>query len=74
MKLCGYMKPLSPLRKSYSLDWQWNAFNGTDICSSSSARWRFQEWVEAGVFEVFWIQGLLSAALRTSKATGQRRR
>jgi transposase len=41
---------------------QWNALNGTGICSSSSAHRRFQEWVEAGVFEEFWMHGLLSAA------------
>lgn len=38
---------------------QWNALNGTGICSSSSAHRRFQEWVAAGVFEEFWRQGLL---------------
>ena len=38
---------------------QWNALNATDICSSSSAHRRFLEWVEAGVFELMWIQGLL---------------
>lgn len=41
---------------------QWNALNGTGICSSSSAHRRFQEWVDAGVFEAFWQLGLLSAA------------
>ena len=41
---------------------QWNALNGTGICSSSSAHRRFQEWAEAGVFEEFWMHGLLSAA------------
>lgn len=29
---------------------QWNALNGTGICSSSSAHRRFQEWQAAGVF------------------------
>lgn len=44
---------------------QWNALNGTGICSSSSAHRRFQEWVDAGVFEEFWMLGLLNArALR----------
>jgi transposase len=38
---------------------QWNALNATGICSSSSAHRRFLEWSEAGVFEQFWIQGLL---------------
>ena len=39
---------------------QWNALNGTGICSSSSAHRRFQEWSEAGVFEQFWRLGLLA--------------
>lgn len=39
---------------------QWNALNGTGICTSSSAHRRFQEWVEAGVFAEFWRQGLLA--------------
>lgn len=39
---------------------QWNALNATGICSSSSAHRRFQEWVEAGVFEAFWREGLLA--------------
>ena len=39
---------------------QWNALNGTGICSSSSAHRRFQEWTEAGVFEAFWRAGLLA--------------
>lgn len=30
----------------------------TGICSSSSAHRCFQEWVEAGVFEAFWREGL----------------
>lgn len=38
---------------------QWNALNATGICSSSSAHRRFVEWVEAGVFERFWREGLL---------------
>jgi transposase len=38
---------------------QWNALNGTGICSSSSAHRRFQEWVKAGVFLSFWKSGLL---------------
>jgi transposase len=38
---------------------QWNALNATGICSSSSAHRRFREWVEAGVFERFWQEGLL---------------
>jgi transposase len=37
---------------------QWNALNATDLCSSSSAHRRFQEWREAGVFEQLWALGL----------------
>jgi transposase len=39
---------------------QWNALKETRLCSSSSAHRRFQEWVEAGVFEAFWREGLLA--------------
>jgi transposase len=39
---------------------QWNALNATSICSSSSAHRRFLEWVEAGVFEQLWVDGLLA--------------
>jgi transposase len=39
---------------------QWNALNGTGLCSSSRAHRRFLEWVEAGVFLEFWKQGLLA--------------
>jgi transposase len=39
---------------------QWNSLNATGICSSSAAHRRFQEWVDAGVFEEFWRLGLLS--------------
>jgi transposase len=38
---------------------QWNALNVTDVCSSSAAHRRFQEWEQAGVFHEFWRQGLL---------------
>jgi hypothetical protein len=38
---------------------QWNALNVTDICISSSAHRRFQEWERAGVFQEFWREGLL---------------
>ena len=37
---------------------QWNALNGTGICSSSSAHRWFQEWCKAGVFLKFWELGL----------------
>ncbi len=39
---------------------QRNALNNTEICSSSSAHRRFQEWAEAGIFEMFWRKGLLA--------------
>jgi putative transposase len=39
---------------------QWNALRETAICSSSLAHRRFQEWVQAGVFEAFWREGLLA--------------
>lgn len=39
---------------------QWNALRETGLCSSSSAHRRFQEWVEAGVFAMFWREGLLA--------------
>src|SRR5687768_11652653 len=39
---------------------QWNALNATDICSSSSAHRRFQEWTAAGVFRWLWALGLAS--------------
>jgi transposase len=38
---------------------QWTALDATGICNHSSAHRRFQEWVQAGVFEQFWIYGLL---------------
>jgi transposase len=38
---------------------QWNALNATGICSSGSAHRRVLEWVEAGVFERFWQEGLV---------------
>jgi transposase len=37
---------------------QWNALNETDICTSSSAHRRFQEWTAAGVFKKLWGRGL----------------
>jgi transposase len=37
---------------------QWNALNATDLCSSSSAHRRFQEWRAAKVFEQLWALGL----------------
>ena len=38
---------------------QWAALDGTGICKHSSAHRHFQAWVAAGVFEQFWIYGLL---------------
>ena len=38
---------------------QWNALNATGICPSSTAHDRFQQWVQAGVFERLWAAGLL---------------
>ena len=38
---------------------QWNALNATEICPSSSAHRRFQEWEQAGVFHEIWRQELL---------------
>ena len=38
---------------------QWNALNVTQVCNSSTAHARFQEWREAGVFHEIWRQGLL---------------
>ena len=39
---------------------QWQALRATGICSPSSAYRRFREWIDAGVFEEFWRQGLLA--------------
>jgi len=37
---------------------QWNALDGTGLCTSSSAHRWFQTWREAGVFMKFWKRGL----------------
>ena len=37
---------------------QWNALNGTGLCSSSAAHRRFQEWTAAGVFHTLWRRAL----------------
>ena len=37
---------------------QWEALNQTQFCKKSSAHRRFQEWVEARVFERLWQLGL----------------
>jgi putative transposase len=39
---------------------QWKALDATGICSSSSAHRRFQEWTQAGIFQMLWAQGLRS--------------
>lgn len=38
---------------------QWNALDGTGICTCSSAYRRFREWIDAGVFAKIWRMGLL---------------
>lgn len=38
---------------------QWGALDATGICNHSSAHRRFQEWTGAGVFEQFWMYGLV---------------
>ena len=38
---------------------QWNALKLTNLCSSSAAHRRFQEWTRAGVFTQLWKAGLL---------------
>jgi hypothetical protein len=43
-----------------SLSWLFKALDDTGICSSSSTHWRFQEWTQAGVFQMLWAQSLLS--------------
>lgn len=37
---------------------QWGALDETGICPHSTAHDRFQEWVEAGVFQKLWAAGL----------------
>ena len=39
---------------------QWGALDATGICKHSAAHRRFQEWAQAGVFEQFWLFGLLA--------------
>src|SRR4029079_12929813 len=39
---------------------EWNALDGTGVCSCASAYRRFREWADAGVFLEFWRQGLLA--------------
>ena len=38
---------------------QWKALDATTLCPGSTAHDRFQEWVQAGVFQKFWEAGLL---------------
>jgi putative transposase len=37
---------------------QWNALNQTDLCPSSTAHDRFQEWVQTDVFLKLWQAGV----------------
>lgn len=37
---------------------QWNALDGTGLCSCSSAYRRFREWMDADVFGAFWRLGV----------------
>lgn len=37
---------------------QWKALDATGICSGSTAHRRFQEWLQAGVFQKLWQAGL----------------
>ena len=39
---------------------QWKALDATKFCPGSTAHDRFQEWVEAGVFQAMWEAGLLA--------------
>jgi putative transposase len=39
---------------------QWKALNATRFCPGSTAHDRFQEWVEAGVFQQMWEAGLMA--------------
>ena len=38
---------------------QWQALDSTTMCKHSVAHDRFQEWIQAKVFEEFWRRGLL---------------
>jgi transposase len=38
---------------------QWKALNATKFCPGSTAHDRFQEWVQAGLFQEMWEAGLL---------------
>src|SRR5919199_674293 len=39
---------------------QWKALDATKFCPGSTAHDRFQEWVEAGVFQAMWEAGLMA--------------
>jgi putative transposase len=39
---------------------QWKALNATRFCPGSTAHDRFQEWVQAGVFQKMWEAGLMA--------------
>ncbi len=62
----GGGRPRTDDRKCMNAIWfvlrtgcQWDALDATRICPSSTAHDRFQEWVQAGVFEQLWKAGLL---------------
>ena len=39
---------------------QWKALGATKFCPASTAHDRFQEWVQAGVFQKLWEHGLMA--------------
>jgi transposase len=39
---------------------QWKALDATKFCPASTAHDRFQEWVQAGVFQQLWEHGLMA--------------
>src|SRR2546421_120742 len=39
---------------------QWSALDATRFCAKSTAHDRFQEWVQAGVFQAMWEAGLMA--------------
>jgi transposase len=64
---CGGGKPRTPDRVCmeailYVLrtGCQWKALTATRFCPSSTAHDRFQQWVQAGVFQAMWERGLLA--------------
>jgi len=62
----GGGRPRADDRKCMNAIWfvlrtgcQWDALDATEICPSSTAHDRYQEWVKAGVFLELWKAGLL---------------